>query len=56
MVAVVKMTRLARCMDLIVVAIVAADCMNTGLVAVVLSIPPINIAQKNFIYAIQRNS
>ncbi len=41
------MTRLARYMGLLVVAIAVADCMNTGLVVVALSIPPINIAQKN---------
>ena len=36
-------------MDLTVVAIGAADCLNTGLVAVALSIPPINIAQKMYV-------
>ncbi len=43
------MTKLARCMDLTVVAIAAADCTNTGLVVVALSIPPINVAQKIYV-------
>ena len=39
------MVKLARCMDLAVVAIGAADIANMGLVVAALSIPPVNLAQ-----------